>query len=129
MWLLMAATFGLVAAIYMGQVSQAALIGARVNEKQDRLTRLERENVQLEADIAFLLAPDKIEARAKALGLHFARPEQIKYLVIKDYPVQPTLAPLPSGGTTSSGNVPGWWQSVFQLLPNLGAHPAGTPGP
>lgn len=130
MWLLVIATIGVVGTIYMGQVSQAALIGARVNEKQDRLSRLTRENVQLEADIASLLAPDRIEARAKALGLHSPKVEQIKYLVIRDYPVQATAA-VPSLGAspTSTADSPGWWQSLLQFLSNSGVRPTATPRP
>jgi hypothetical protein len=35
------------------------------------------------------MAPDRIEQRAKALGLHIARPEQIKFITISDYPAEP----------------------------------------
>lgn len=116
----MIATIVLLGVIYMGQVSQAAIIGQRVHDKQDRLERLHQENVQLEADIAALISPDKIEARAKALGLRIAKPDQIKYVVLKDYPaelVQATPAPISiSTATVSKSGIAAWWAALLARL-------------
>ncbi len=92
---LLIATVVLLGVVYMGQASQAALAGERIKDKQDKLERILRENAQLEADVAALMTPSRIEARARALGLHLPNPDQIKYLSIKDYPTEnpnPALA-------------------------------------
>lgn len=98
-WLLLIAILLLVGVIYLGQASQAAITGRRIQDKQEKLDRVNREIVQLRTEIATWSAPERIEARARALGLHPPRPDQIKYLVVTDYPVEPpvlaTAPPVP----------------------------------
>src|SRR5512140_3708457 len=60
-WLLVIATVILLGVVYMGQASQAAITGQRIHDKQEKLDRILRENAQLEADIAVLMAPSRIE--------------------------------------------------------------------
>jgi hypothetical protein len=88
-WLLSITFIALVGSIYLGQGSQAAVIGQRVHDKQDRLEWTLRENDQLRTEITALGAPDRIEARAKQLGFHPATSAQVKYAPVKDYPAQP----------------------------------------
>lgn len=91
-WLLLIAFIALVGSIYLGQGSQAAVIGQRVHDKQDRLEWTLRENDQLRTEITVLSAPDRIEARAKQLGFHAATSAQVNYAPLKDYPADPTPA-------------------------------------
>lgn len=97
-WLLMIAFIALVGSIYLGQGSQAAVIGQRVHDKQDRLEWTLRENDQLRTEITALSAPDRIEARAKQLGFHPAASNQVNFAPVKDYPVQPAPSALTAGG-------------------------------
>jgi cell division protein FtsL len=118
-WSLLVATIVLFGAVYMGQSSQAAMTGQRVLEKQDKLTRLEQENVQMQADIAVMLSPDRIEKRARAIGLHLANPDQIKYIGIRDFPVdsKPALATTAPAPTPASGlDVTAWWSDLQARL-------------
>lgn len=89
-WLLLIAFVALVGSIYLGQGSQAAVIGQRVHDKQDRLEWTLRENDQLRTEITVLSAPDRTEARAKQLGFHPATSAQVSFAPVKDYPSQPT---------------------------------------
>jgi cell division protein FtsL len=129
-WLLLVATLVLLGSVYMGQASQAAMTGHRVLDKQDKLTRLTQENIQLQADIAALLAPDRIEKRAQALGFHLASPDQIKYVVVKDYPVQTANADLPASRPTASTatgrlDLSAWWNDLLVRTGlNTGPHAA-----
>jgi cell division protein FtsL len=91
-WLLLILSIALVGSIYLGQGSQAAVIGQRVHDKQDRLEWTLRENDQLRTEITVLSAPDRIEARAKQLGFHPVASAQVNYAPVKDYPAQPTPA-------------------------------------
>jgi len=75
--------------LYLTQSSQATMTGKRVVELQTRLEQLQRENVQLEYEIAVLTAPDKMAERARRLGLRPATPQQMTYLVLKEYPTMP----------------------------------------
>jgi cell division protein FtsL len=102
-WLLLIVSIALVGSIYLGQGSQAAVIGQRVHDKQDRLEWTLRENDQLRTEITALSAPDRVEARAKQLGFHPVSFAQVNYAPVKDYATQPTPAtfgvgrpPLPS---------------------------------
>ena len=118
-WLLFIAVIVLLGVIYMGQASQAALTGQRVNDKQEKLARIHQENAQLQAEIAVLLAPDRMEKRAKALGFHLASADQIKYLAVKDYPLQPTkpaLQSAPPAASASVFDIVAWWNSLLARL-------------
>ena len=120
-WLLFIAVIVLLGVIYMGQASQAALTGQRVNDKQEKLARIQQENAQLQAEIAVLLAPDRMEKRAKSLGFHLASADQIKYLAVKDYPLQPTQSALtqsapPASASASAFDIVAWWNSLLARL-------------
>lgn len=124
-WVFAIAAIMLFGIVYMGQAGQSAVIGQRVQDKRELVSRLNQENAQLEADIAALLAPDRVESKAKALGLHIAKPEQIKYLVVKDYPVEspPTVVSAPANvekgndlGASSSSDAADWWSALLVRL-------------
>ncbi len=100
LWLLLITGLLFVGVVYLGQASQAALTGRRIQDKQEKLDRLNREILSVRIEIATLSSPDRIDARARALGLHPPRQDQITYLTVKDYPVEPaalaTALPTPS---------------------------------
>lgn len=91
-WVLLTSIIVLLGGIYLGLGSQAAIIGKRVLALQQQLERLGRENAQLEFEIAQLTTPERILSRAPILRLRPAKPEQIKYIVVKDYPIEPPKA-------------------------------------
>ncbi len=131
-WLLVITTVILVGAVYMGQTRQAAITGQRVHDKQDRLERLMQENAQLEADIAALMAPSRIEARAKALGLHLAGPDQIKYVTIKNYPVEPArpvASQPPVVAAEPSIDFFSWWNNLLDRVGLSTPHSAEATSP
>ncbi len=120
-WLLIIASIVLLGVVYMGQASQAAMTGRRVHDKQDKLARIMQENVQLQADIAALLAPDRIEKRARALGLRLATPDQVKYMVVKDYPVEPSRPELsasagPESVAAGQPDASAWWSDLLKRV-------------
>lgn len=124
-WLLFIVTIVLVGVIYMGQASQAALTGQRVYDKQEKLARIRQENAQLQAEISVLLAPDRMEKRARALGFHLASPDQVKYLTVKDYPVEPVKPTFSASApvrTDDAFDVAAWWNAMLVRL-GLSASP------
>lgn len=134
-WLLVILTVVLVGAVYMGQTRQAAITGQRVHDKQDQLERIMQENAQLEADIAVLMAPSRIEARARAMGLHLAGPDQIKYLTIKNYPAEPAkpglairTSPAPATTVSFSDRV-SWWNDLLARVGLQNPHTAEATSP
>ncbi len=101
---------------YLGQASQATLTGQRVHDLQDKLDRIERQNAQLEYEIATELAPEKIQARAKAMGLRPATSAQARFMTVTDYP-NPTptvIAPerADAGESTSSFDLSAIWKRL-----------------
>ncbi len=59
----------LVALVYLAQSSNAAVLARSLRLKQERIAELERENAQLNYEIAAATTPSAIEARARQLGL------------------------------------------------------------
>lgn len=119
--ILLLALLALVGLIYLGQSSQATVTGQHVQNLQEQLDRLNRENAQLEYDIATLTTPNKIAERARALGLHPATPNQMVFLTVKNYPVSTAKVMRPTinqpVATQSDSGVAILWQ---QLLARLG---------
>jgi cell division protein FtsL len=102
--LLLVGLVALLGLIYLGQNSQATMAGHRAQDLQEQLDRIDRENAQLEVEIAQLTLPSRIADRAKVLGFHPATFTQTVFVVVKNYPVEvkPAAAPLAAAATTSS---------------------------
>jgi hypothetical protein len=87
--LILAALLG---AIYLNQASKIASIGRRVQQLQFDLNDLKRVNGGLERDIAQGQSLQRLDAEAVRMGFVRARPEDIEYLIVPNYPVQSDLA-------------------------------------
>ncbi len=113
----------LVGLIYVGQSTQATLNGQRVQDLQVQLDRLNRENAQLEYDIAAMTTPAKMAERARALGLRPATPTQMVFITVKNYPVTAKVTPPIKTNATPSSDSPLviFWN---ELLARLGLAPS-----
>lgn len=108
------ALFGL---IYLGQSSQATVTGQHVQNLQEQLDRLNRENAQYQYDLAVLTTPSKIAERARVIGLRPAMPTQMVFLTVKNYPVSVAkAAPSTSSQTSSDSGVAVLWQEFLARL-------------
>ncbi len=115
----------LVGLIYLGQSSQATLTGQRAQDLQEQLERLQRENTQLEYEIATLAAPDKIAARARALGLHPPTLAQTVFVTVKNYPATPKAAPASNPPLTPAPSADSFIAALWnELLARLGLAPS-----
>ena len=94
--LLIVGLIALIGLIYLGQNGQATLTGRRAQDLQDQLTRIQRENAQLEVDIAQITLPARIADRARVLGFHPATITQTIFVVVKNYPVDAKPAAVPA---------------------------------
>ncbi len=72
----------LVAALYLGLVGRTAARGRRIEQLQTAIFRLQRENEQLEVEIAEVSAYPRLVERAQALG--FVPAEQVEFLMGSD---------------------------------------------
>ncbi len=110
----------LVALVYLAQSSNAAVLARSLRLKQERIAELERENAQLNYDIAAATAPSSIEARARQLGLGPAK--NIVYANLP--PLQSDRSTLPAMGilaaSTAADNTPAVptspWNQILALL-------------
>lgn len=105
-WVVILALVALLGAIYLFQTSRTAAVGRRIQNLQNQLDEVKRDNASLERDIAEAQALERLQAEAARLGFVPAQPEDIEYLVVPDYPqlanqtdsieVQPAPQPIES---------------------------------
>ncbi len=109
--------------VYLGQNGQATMTGRRVQDLQEQLDRLKRENAQLEVEIAQLTLPAKIVERGKALGFRPATTTQTVFVIVKNYPVEPKPVAAPQTAAASSpSDLLNLWND---LLAWMGLTPTG----
>ena len=122
--LLLIGLVALLGLIFLGQNGQATLTGQRARDLQAQLQRIQRENAQLEFEIAQLSMPSRIADRARALGFRPATLSQTVFVVVKNYPteskpVAATTAPTPA----PPNDLTTLWNN---LLSFVGLTPAGN---
>jgi hypothetical protein len=117
-FLLLVGLIALIGLIYLGQNGQATMTGRRAQDLQDQLTRIKRENAQLEVEIAQLTLPSRIADRARVLGFRPATITQTVFVVVKNYPVdaKPVVAPLVPAAAASSLDVGTVWNGILNWV-------------
>jgi cell division protein FtsL len=105
LFLLVLVLIALVASLYLVVSAQAATYGREIQGMQIQIKEYQRNNADLQAELAQLTSATIMEARADELGLQPALPEQILYLEVAGYiprqpanlapPVEPAAAPIP----------------------------------
>jgi len=89
-WGIILVLVALLGAIYLNQASRIATVGRRVQVLQNELERLKRENALLDRQVAESQSLDRLQQRAIQLGFVPARPDDIEYLVVPNYPAVAT---------------------------------------
>lgn len=85
-WGIILALGALLGTIYLYQASRIATVGRHVQDLQNELDDVKRVNAELEREIAEGQSLDRLQSEAQRLGFVTARPEDIEYLIIPDYP-------------------------------------------
>ena len=85
-WGLILLVIAVLGVIYLNQSSRIAAVGRRVQSLQYDLSVLQRENADIERDIAQSQSITRIQKEAERLGFVAAQPDSIEYLVVPDYP-------------------------------------------
>jgi hypothetical protein len=121
-WLTVLVALALLGAIYLQQSARIATLGRQVQAMQRELRAVKRENALIERDIAEAQTLDRLESEAARMGFRRARPDDIEYIVVTDYPVgeDPTLRPappLPPAPLETIGEA--LWQSLRQSVNDL----------
>ena len=103
-WGILLALGALLGTIYLYQASRIASVGRHVQELQNELDDVKRVNAELEREIAEGQSLERLQSEAQRLGFVRARPEDIEYLIVPDYPtainqgaplVEPETPPTP----------------------------------
>jgi cell division protein FtsL len=85
-WGIILALGALLGTIYLYQASRIAGVGRHVQDLQNELDNVKRVNAELEREIAEGQSLERLQAEAESMGFVRARPEDIEYLVVPDYP-------------------------------------------
>jgi len=85
-WGVLLALISVLGAIYLFQTSRIATTGRMVQELQFDLNETKRVNSELERDIAEAQSLERLQTEAAKLGFTKARPSDIEYLIVKNYP-------------------------------------------
>jgi len=92
-WAVILVLAGLLGAIYLSQASQIASVGRHVKDLQAELIILNRRNASLEREIAEAQSLERLQQEALRLGFFQAKPDEIEYIIVPDYPVTADLPP------------------------------------
>ena len=115
--LLLVGVIALVGFVYLGQNGQATMTGRRAQDLAQQLEHIQRENAQLEVEIAQLTLPSRIADRARALGFRPATITQTVYVVVKNYPVNPMpVVAAPATAAASSSELTTLWNDLLTWM-------------
>jgi cell division protein FtsL len=76
---------GMVAGIYLNVTSRAALAGREIQDLEEAISDTQRNNADLETELAVLLSTGNLLARAEEMGFVPASPEEVVFMTIPGY--------------------------------------------
>ena len=104
-WALILLVVALLGVIYLNQSSRIALVGRRVQSLQYDLSVLQRENADLEREIAQSQSITRLQKEAERMGFVMAQPDNIEYLVVPDLPAVALVTREEAQTSTESSSV------------------------
>jgi hypothetical protein len=112
----------IIGGFYLTVASRAATAGRDLQSLEARKTELIQENDELRAELSLLRSVDRLAQRALALGFTPAKPEQIHYLRVDNYPYAVETTPPPRASapavppTNTFSALADWFAQVLQGL-------------
>lgn len=119
-----------VGGMYLAVSAKVADAGRQVLTLESRKRDLLQTNKELTAQLAELSAPERMMARAIALGFRPATPDEIQYLQVPGYaPPAPFVAPSPPASTEGSTAMlsPAYTETLGEWLTRLFGKSGGQP--
>jgi cell division protein FtsL len=105
--------------LYLNVSASATATGREIQSMQRTINRVQRENADLESQLAILSSAREIEKRAQELNLQPAQPDQLVYIAVPGYtPRQPASFAPPPGmrAVHVPGIAPEYSQSLVEWL-------------
>jgi len=82
----------MVAALYLDVTARAALAGREIQELRSQITTVQRENADLETQLADLTSTDVMQRRALELGYRPVLPGELDYVAVPGFvPPEPAI--------------------------------------
>ncbi len=119
-----------VGGMYLAVSAKVADAGRQVLTLESHKRDLLQANKQLTAQLAELTAPERMMARAIALGFRPATPDEIQYLKVPGYePPAPFVAPRPPASTEGSAAMlsPAYTETLGEWLTRVFGKSGGQP--
>jgi hypothetical protein len=117
LFLLGTVAIGMITGIYLDVTSRAALAGREVQVLEADIANAQRDNSDLETQLAVLLSTSNLLARADKLGFVPAAPEDVNFMPVTGYfPPEPIVMASSNGSTHSPALDPRFSQSLFGWL-------------
>jgi cell division protein FtsL len=117
-FLLVVVAIGMVAGLYLNVTARAALAGREVQGLEQDIADIERQNADLQTQIAAQLSTENMAKRAEALGFEPASSENLEYLPVSGYFPSPPVHLVPSSGAASQQSAfnPRYTESLLDWL-------------
>jgi hypothetical protein len=117
LFLLGTVAVGMITGIYLDVTSRAALAGREVQVLEADIANAQRDNSDLETQLAVLLSTSTLLARAEKLGFVPAKPDEVNFMPVTGYfPPEPMVMASSTGSTHSPALDPRFSQSLFGWL-------------
>jgi cell division protein FtsL len=117
LFLLGTVAVGMITGLYLDVTSRAALAGREVQVLEADIADAQRDNSDLETQLAVLLSTSNLLARAEELGFVPAKPEEVNFMPVTGYfPPEPRVMSSTNGSINSPALDPRFSQSLFGWL-------------
>lgn len=83
--------FTIITGLYLNITSRTALTGREIFSMQSKIIKSQRENANIETEIALLLSSKSLEERARAIGYKPLTSENIEYISVPGYYAKPMV--------------------------------------
>ena len=110
---------GVVAGVYLNVTARASKVGREIQTLQSKILTIQRENADLETQLAALTSASAMESRALAMGFRSITPGEAKYIKVSGYSGRQeiVLAPPPRMITTETEELPPeFTQTLFDWI-------------
>jgi cell division protein FtsL len=109
----------LIAGVYLNISARATAVGTDIQAMQSSIKEINRENEDLQSQLARILSSSRMEARARSIGFEPVSPDQIVYLKIPGYVERKPIVLAASEQRQVVGAIampPEYTESIFEWL-------------